>query len=336
MSGNEYNTLLIDGNSVFKRGYYGAKDMFNPSGEHVGGLYQFLVFLRKFLEDNIYRKVYVLWDGENSSSMRKSIDPEYKNNKNRKSFDRGLLTEDELHIERFKVKEYLEELFVRQFEYENVEADDLIGYYCNNKEDGELVTICTADRDFMQLVTDEVMVYLTDKRIRVDRQRFISEYGYLPENELLIKAIDGDTSDNIKGLKGVNRNTLFKHFPQLREETVTPERLKELIEKIQKGRVDHGRKRLKKLDDLREFLDSSHFKRNIILMDLTNPIITEDCKEEVDELFYLPLDPEDRSIKNFYQKIKRDGLDGTLDKEYINTDFLIPFKKLMEREKSYC
>lgn len=335
MQNNTFNTLLIDGNSIFKRGYYGAKDMFNWKGEHVGGLYQFIVFLRGFLEENYFKKAYVFWDGEHSSSLKRQYLPSYKMNRkpsNGYHDRRGLLTEEDLILERYKVKEYLEELSIRQFEYENVEADDLIGYYCINKSDNEVVTICSADRDLLQLITDDVKVYLTDRRELFDRDRFYEEFGYIPENELLIKSIAGDTSDNIQGVKGISRNTLFTHFPELKDQHVSPDHLLERIEEIQNERVDNKKKRLKKLDKLRDFLKSDEeYGVNRKIINLSEPILTEECENEVGDLLYLPLNMEDRSIKNFYEKLKRDGLNGTIDNHYVN--FLMPFKELIEREK---
>lgn len=330
-----FNTLLIDGDSVFKRGFYGAKNMFNWKGEHVGGLYQFLVFLRRSLEETNYKKVYVLWDGKDSTSLRRGYYPEYKRNRKNKSgtFDkRGLLTEKDLILERYKVREYLEELFIRQFEYDQVEADDLIGYYCNNKDDDEVITICTADRDLLQLVSDTVKVFLTDKREVIDREAFIEIYGYIPENEVLIKALVGDISDNIKGVKGISTNTLLYYFSDIKNNIMTTDNILKEIENIQEERVNNKKKRSKRLDKIKAFIeDENGFKLNYMIMDLKHPILTDECKSEVDELFYLPLDHENRSIENLYKKLKRDGIDGTVNKRSF--DFLIPFKELMEREK---
>lgn len=335
MQNNTFNTLLIDGNSIFKRGYYGAKDMFNWKGEHVGGLYQFIVFLRNFLEEDHFKKAYVFWDGEHSSFLKRQYLPSYKMNRKAGSGfhdQRGLLTNEDLILERYKVKEYLEELSVRQFEYENVEADDLIGYYCINRSDNEVVTVCSADRDLLQLITDNVKVYLTDRRELYDRDSFYQEFGYIPENELLIKSIAGDTSDNIQGVKGVSRNTLFTHFPDLKNNNVDPYDLLEKIEEIQNERVENKKKRLKKLDKLRDFLnDENEYGINRKIINLSEPILTEECDNEIGDTIFLPLNMEDRSIRNFYEKLKRDGLDGTIDNRYV--DFIIPFKELIEREK---
>ena len=57
----DVNTLVVDGNALFRRGYHGAKDEYNKDGEHIGGIYQFITVVRKLLQDNIYQKVFVFW-----------------------------------------------------------------------------------------------------------------------------------------------------------------------------------------------------------------------------------------------------------------------------------
>ena len=72
------NTLLVDGNALFKLGLYGAKGEYNHRGEHIGGLYQFLTILRKLLTENLYHRVYVFWDGKFSGKLRYNIYQPYK------------------------------------------------------------------------------------------------------------------------------------------------------------------------------------------------------------------------------------------------------------------
>ena len=71
------NTLLVDGNALFKTGYFGAKSEYNRQGEHVGGVYQFITVLRKLLNEDLYHQVYVFWDGKLSGKLRWEIYKEY-------------------------------------------------------------------------------------------------------------------------------------------------------------------------------------------------------------------------------------------------------------------
>jgi len=147
-------TLLVDGNNLFKIGFHGAKDVFN-NGDHVGGVYHFVNILRKFLEEHNHDKVVVFWDGESNSSIRKSIYPQYK--ENRRESMNEYKYESYLY-QRSRVKQYLEEIFVRQIEVEDNEADDLIAHYCKISKDEQII-IFSADKDLTQLISENVTIY---------------------------------------------------------------------------------------------------------------------------------------------------------------------------------
>ena len=143
------NTLLIDGNALFKLGYHGAIREVNWIGEKIGGIYQFITVLRKLLLEDLYHKVYVVWDGHLSGKLRYEIYPNYKISRG-KCYETGQRTiepDQDFISQQITVKKYLEELFVRQAEDEVVEGDDLIAYYCNNKRKNEKITICTTAPD---------------------------------------------------------------------------------------------------------------------------------------------------------------------------------------------
>ena len=148
-------TLLVDGNNLLKIGFHGVRDFFNK-GEHVGGTWHFLNTLRKFLEETNYNKVVVFWDSKTSSSERRLLYPKYK--LNRKEKDEEDFKEQSFLNQKQRVKQYLEEMFVRQLEIEKSEADDLIAYYCQISED-EDKTIFSSDRDLTQLISEKVTIY---------------------------------------------------------------------------------------------------------------------------------------------------------------------------------
>ena len=119
-------TLLVDGDNLFKIGFHGVKELYND-GSHIGGVYHFINTIRRFLDEGQLDKVVVFWDGKYNSSIRKQLYPQYKANR------RQDMNEDKYasYLEqKSRVKDYLEEVFVRQVEMEDNEADDLIAYYC--------------------------------------------------------------------------------------------------------------------------------------------------------------------------------------------------------------
>jgi DNA polymerase-1 len=145
---------------LLKIGFHGVRDFFNK-GEHVGGTWHFLNTLRRFLEESNYNKVVVFWDSETGSSQRRIIYPKYK--LNRKQKDNEDFKEQSFLKQKERVKQYLEEMFVRQLEVPHNEADDLIAQYCKIALD-ENITIFSGDKDFTQLISERVQIYYPIKK----------------------------------------------------------------------------------------------------------------------------------------------------------------------------
>jgi DNA polymerase-1 len=211
------NTLLIDGNALYKRGYTGSHNAYNKKGKHVGGIYQFITVLRMLLSRDVFHNVYVFWDGRFSGKLRWEIYKDYKVSRG-KDYVNGTEPQDPYEkLQQFRVKQYLYHLSIRQIEDAIVEADDYIAYYCKHKEPNEDITICTSDRDIVQLISDTTKIWLCDLKEYVVLGNYSLYFKHHHENVALIKTIAGDNSDDIKGVKGVKEPTLLKHFPFLAE-----------------------------------------------------------------------------------------------------------------------
>ncbi len=206
-------TLLVDGNNLLKIGFHGVKDFFNK-GEHVGGTWHFLNTLRRFLEETNYNKVVVFWDSETGSSQRRIIYPKYK--LNRKQKDEEDFKEQSFITQKNRVKQYLEEMFVRQLEVEQSEADDLIAYYCQISED-EDKTIFSSDRDLTQLISERVTIYSPQqKRYYKNGDGIKMDMSEIPHyNIKTYKILTGDSSDNIDGIFYLGEKTFLKLFPEI-------------------------------------------------------------------------------------------------------------------------
>lgn len=330
------STLLVDGNALYKTGYHGAITDYNSRGEHIGGLYQFITVLRKLIDENLYHRVLVFWDGKFSGKLRWNLYADYKSNRN-KDYINGTQPDDvnEL-LERVMVQEYLEELFIRQIEDDIVEGDDFIAYSCLSKSPNEKITICTNDRDMCQLVNEDIQIYLCDKKVYVTHDNYNQYFKHNVKNSALIKIISGDSSDNIKGIKGVKEKTLLKHFPELIERLFTLEELLSKAEILQEERIKSKKKPLLAFKNLISGITDGIQGKEIYdinrkLVDLTMPLITEEGVKKITELINQPINPEGRSMKNVYALMKRDGLDVRVSN--YSDQYLEPFKKLMEREK---
>jgi len=335
------NTLLVDGNALFKMGLYGAKDMFTRDGDHIGGLFVFITILRKLLQENLYHRVFVFWDGQFSGKMRWELYSDYKSDRN-KDYINGTHPVDVQEVtEKFLIRQYLEELCVRQMidnTNSGVEADDFIAYYCKTKDSDEKITICTTDRDLAQLIAKDVRIYFCDKKIRdyVTLENYQTFFKHHQSNSKLIKIIGGDGSDCIKGIAGVKEPTLLKLFPDLTKRSVT---LKEILESAKEQQEERLKAKKKPLKSLTNIVESNTdgvqgkeiYKINEIIIDLSNPLIDKKNRLLL-EYNKKPMgDIEERGIKNAYAYMKRDGMDKQI--ESFSTNYLLPFKKLIERER---
>ena len=330
------NTLLVDGNALFKTGYFGAKGEYNYKGQHIGGIYQFITILRKLLSDNMYHRVYVFWDGNFSGKLRYEIYSPYKSSRG-KDYINGTQPIDEEEVrERRVVMQYLEDLFIRQLKHEVIESDDFIAYYCLNKKANEKITICTNDSDMAQLISENVRIYFLHFKNYVDTSNFSSYFCYHVENAALVKSMVGDNSDTIKGIKKLGEDSLIKHFPELKQKKVSLTQILERAKEIQQERKDQKKKPLAVLDNMinrttDSVLGDKIYEINYKLVDLKNPFMTKDGSRELELLIEGDLDPEGRSLKNVLSYMEKDGLKKLIgESRYEN--YLIPFKELINRE----
>jgi len=333
--GPTQHLLLVDGSSLFKRSLLGSKDEYNSKGEHIGGIYQFLTVLRKILLEDLYHKVFVLWDGQLSGKLRYDIYKDYKVARG-KDYINGTSSQDASEIyQRLRIKQYLEELFIRQLEDKIVEADDLIAYICNNKSEGTKITIITSDRDYCQLIDNDVRIYMCDLRKYVTKDNFKETFKYNYENASLIKILCGDNSDSIKGVKQLGEPTLIKHFPEIVDKKITLEEIINKSKLLQDERINNKKKPLQILDNIYKGITDGIqgdklFEINDKLINLKKPLMTDESIEMVTNLMTLPIDPEGRNIKNVYKYVKEDGLGNKIIDNF--EDYFMPFKKLINRE----
>jgi 5'-3' exonuclease len=326
-------TLLVDGNNLMKIGFHGVKDYFHK-GKHIGAIWHFLNTLRKFLEDNNYNKVVVFWDSDTNSSQRRLIYPKYKLNRKDLSNE---IKQDSYEEQKQRVKQYLEEMFVRQLEVENSEADDLIAYYCQISED-ENKTIFSSDRDLTQLISEKVTIYSpsTKRYYKMGDTIKMSDFEVPHYNVKIIKILTGDSSDNIDGIFYLGEKTLIKFFPELLEKEVELSNILSKGEKLLKENKDN-----KSLQNLLSgktkegIFGDEYYTINKKLIDLDEPLINQEGKELVSSYYSESLDPDGRGYKNLIRMMMEDGIFKYLPKTDDNwIYFLKPFLKLTRKEKT--
>jgi 5'-3' exonuclease len=327
-------TLLVDGNNLLKIGFHGVKDFFNK-GEHVGGTWHFLNTLRRFLEESNYNKVVVFWDSETGSSQRRLIYPKYK--LNRKQKDEEDFKEQSFITQKNRVKQYLEEMFVRQLEVEQSEADDLIAYYCQISED-EDKTIFSSDRDLTQLISEKVTIYSPQqKRYYKNGDGIKMDASEIPHyNVMTYKILTGDSSDNIDGIFYLGEKTFLKLFPEILDTELKYTDILTKAESLlseQKGNV--ALQNLLSGKTKEGIFGEEFFTINEKLVDLANPLISDDGKELVRLYYSESLDPNGRGHRNLIRMMMDDGFFKFLpkgDDAWVN--FLKPFLKLSRKEKT--
>ena len=305
--------------------------MYND-GAHVGGVFHFVNILRKFLEEHNHDKVVVFWDGDSNSSVRKSLYPQYKANRR---LDMNEYKYESYLYQQSRVKQYLEEIFVRQVEIINNEADDLIAYYCKIAID-EKIIIFSADKDLTQLISENVTIYspITKEYFKIGDNIVINKVNIPHYNVLLTKVFTGDKSDNIDGIEGLGEKTLIKFFPQVQHKPCTIQELLDNARNIPQN------KPIKVLNNILtgktklSILGEEFYTTNKKIVDLTNPLITEDGKELVTQILNDTIDPTDRGYKNLMRMMMEDGLFKYLPKnDEAWVSFLTPFMKLTRKEK---
>ena len=324
-------TLLIDGDNLFKIGFHGVKDLFSD-GSHIGGVYHFVNTIRRFLEEHNHDKVIVFWDGDSNSSIRKSLYPQYKGNRRQ---DMNEYKYESYLEQKARVKMYLEEVFVRQVEMTNNEADDLIAYYCKISTDEEII-IFSADKDLTQLISDRVTIYSpTNKTYYKNGSKITINKVDIPHyNVSLCKIFTGDKSDNIDGIESLGEKTLIKFFPQVQEKPCTVEELLDFAKNISQIKPIKSISNILTGKSKSGIIGEEFYSLNKKIVDLTEPLITEDGKELVSKIYTETIDPTDRGYKNLMRMMMEDGLFKYLpknDEAWVN--FLRPFLKLTRKEK---
>ncbi len=304
-------TLLIDGLNLFFRNF-AMMNMVNPDGIHIGGLGGFFRSLGAMIRQTQPDKVYVVFDGASSTVNRKNLVPEYKSGRNEQRvtnwevFDSISNKQDSKIDQIVRVIQYLKTLPVKTLILDKVEADDIIAYLCGKlpNQPNDKLFIISSDKDFLQLVNQNVIVYRPMEKKYYTEEVMKEKYKMPAQNFILYKTLLGDSSDKIKGIKGLGEKGIFKKFPELTERVLTFDDVFNICEQKFKDHLVYARV-IQGIDEL---------EKNYKIMDLSNPMIGENDKKYLDEvvktkdLNYLP----DQFIA-MYNEDKLGGMIRNLD-----------------------
>ncbi len=197
--------LVIDGNSIINRAFYGIKLLTTKDGQYTNAVYGFINILNKLLDTENPDSVAVAFDLK-APTFRHKMYTEYKAGR------KGM--PEELHSQMPIMKQWLNLAGYTYIECEGFEADDILGTLARHcEETGNECVISTGDRDSLQLVSDKTRVLLAATRmgkteiINYDKAALFEKYGLSPQEMIELKALMGDSSDNIPGVAGVGEKT---------------------------------------------------------------------------------------------------------------------------------
>lgn len=295
--------ILIDGNNLLFRSFYATAYtgaiMKNSKGFPTNALYGFINMINKIINEE--RPEYVMIAFDKGKTFRHDKYQVYKDGRKE--------TPPELK-EQFPVaKKLVEAMGIACYEIDNYEADDIIGTFAKKvDEDPEYnATIVSSDKDLLQLISDEVDVKLLKQTgfIRMDKNEFINTYGVEPPRMVDLKALMGDQSDNIPGVKGIGEKTAIN----LLKEYGTLENLYNNIDTV-KGKVK---------DKLIEDRDNAFMSYDLATICKEVPIDTSFDKikyQGIDALKYIEILEE----LEFYSLLKKVNIDKDMIRDNVEHD----------------
>lgn len=327
-------TLIVDGDNLLTIGFYGLKNHFYK-GVHIGGIFHFMNTLRRMYTTYSLDKVVVFWDGKDGSATRRRIYDPYKANRK----DKWTLEEkDNYEYQRNRIKQYLEEIYVRQAEFEFCETDDCAAYYTQSTP-FEYKIIFSSDGDLAQLVSENTHLYNpTHRKLYKPGDKYLYRKAEIPiENIVIFKILCGDPADNIYGIKNLGIKRLISMFPDIEKHEMS---LDEIILTttllLENNNNSTTAKNLLTGVTKQGIFGNEFFEINKKIVILDKPLLTEEAKQGIQELITEEIDPEGRSYRNTIKLMMEDGMFTLIPKSddaWLN--YMQPFLNLTRKEKNY-
>ena len=275
--------LIVDGLNLYLRAF-AVNGALNDNGVPVGGLTGFLRSLAYAIREVNPTRVIIVYDGQGGSQRRRKIHPDYKSNRTPgkritrwDAFKNVSEEKDAMKIQFSRLLDYLDLLPINVISIDKIEADDTIAYIAHTLMN-EDVTIMSSDQDFLQLVNDRITVWSPTKKKFYTPRMVMDDYGVPAHNFLMYKALMGDKSDNIPGVKGLGPKKLPKILPDLLTQNTL--NLDFILEYAGKGE-EPMHKRISE--------SATQLQLNEELMDLKNPPISGELKLQITRLIESPI-----------------------------------------------
>jgi DNA polymerase-1 len=278
----------------------------------------------------------VVFDGRGGSKKRREIFSEYKENrKSMTKLNRAYdfdTKEAELENQKRQLIQLVEAMTflpLTVISVDNVEADDVLAYLAKlvSERDGDAY-IMSNDKDFLQLVDTKIRVYNPTKKKIYTEDAVVEEYGIHPSNFMIFRTIDGDSSDNIPGVKGVGPATLIKNFPELATDKQIP--WAHIYSQCEE-KIEAAKQAKKKNVACQIILDNKEIiERNMTLMRLDEQHMSGHTRIKVLEQFDAPINSLNKlSLTQLFVKHRLLGGFTNLD-EWLTTTF-VPLTRYSEK-----
>ena len=272
--------MIVDAHNQFLRSYI-VDPSLSVNGQPIGGSKGFLKILNKLTRVIGPDMTIVVWDGEGGSQKRRAQNKNYKQGRKPVRLNRDIrhLTEaqerENKAWQQVRAIEYLNQTPIVQFMEPRVEADDVISHIAQAKRfDGWQKVIISSDKDFIQRLDEETILYRPTQDQVLNKNKILQEYGIHPNNFALARAMVGDKSDNLDGIRGVGLATVAKRFPFfLKEEECYVEDIIKHCHSQETG--------LKVYDRVLEEVET--IKSNYKIMQLYSPTISIQGRTKIDE-----------------------------------------------------
>ncbi len=215
--------MIVDALNAYFRAF-----IVNPSisihGQPIGGLKGFLSILQKLCRDINPDSIVIVWDGPGGSRKRRQQNKNYKEGRKpiRVNRPNNLTPEEQrenMVWQQVRLIEYLNELPVIQFRFDEIEADDVISYVSRLPHyEGWQKVIVSNDKDFIQLCDDETVLFRPTQKVVHNKMNIVEQFDIHPRNFALARAIAGDASDNLVGVPRAGLKSIAKNLNFLRED----------------------------------------------------------------------------------------------------------------------
>ena len=297
--------LVVDAMNTFLRSFAIIQHL-NPNGHHVGGLVGFLKSVGYAIKLYQPTRVILVFDGQGNATNKKYLYADYKANRtnlkvtNWKVFGDKKEESESMANQMGRLIEYCTQLPVSMICIPKIEADDVMGYLVKQFEaDTQVddVTIMSADKDFLQLVSKKTSIYSPTKKKTYRPEDVLEEYQIHSHNFINYKLLMGDAGDNVPGVQGLGPKKLIKLFPEL----LLPKQL-EIEDLLKKARDNEASNPLyTKVLQFERQLDI-----NYQLMSLKDPNISDEDKRIVNDV--IENAPPSLNIGNFIEMTEDDQL----------------------------